>query len=477
MAFGCKNKYRHYDKPKQSIDNFLAMRFHNVGGASILCIFISLVALTREVNAQDFNGIALIKPFTHSKESDVSQAIIYDSYTTRPTFFTFEFNGIKQKFDTGLVAKFYNIPNPDKIPNVEQETDVRDIRLSIPRIEYVLNRFKLSEILKSALQNRLDSLHDCIKKFEANQIKKDGVWVDKNKYTAEVEKKKLERQLKEQEENRKLEEIRFRQNEEIRIANEIKAKKRIAVQGKLDSIKLEKIDFMDASINEVIDYLRTKSRQLDASSVESEKGIDIYLANPTNKDIPLLSCTMENASLGEVIIFVFSKQLGLLTEISDRGVIVSMPAAEPVAELSIEPAVEPVVNPEMLRRKKQILSNLDKEARQAEVEISQSLEDGVLGDIYSVEQYTERKTYRSQTLLGPGLARYVNEQQTRRILIAENVFILGITNMADGEKWSGKLWPAGTYTYTNLRNAQRTVRQWATSREEALIKLLMQNNR
>jgi hypothetical protein len=302
------------------------VRFNNIGGVSVLCIFISLIALTREVNAQEFNGIALIKPFSHSKETDVSQAIIYDSYTTRPTFFTFDFNGVKQKIDTGLVAKIYNIPNPDKITNIEQETDVSDIRLSIPRIEYVLNRFKLSENLESALKNRLDSLRYCIKSFDENQIKKNAVWIDKNKYTAEVERKKLERQLKEQEENKKLEEIRLRENEAKRVANEIKEKKRIVIQGKLDAIKFERIDFTDANINEVIDYLREKSKELDVSSVESEKGVNIILVNPENEDIDLTTCRMRNASLGEVINLLFSTNLGLLTQISESGIIVSMPA-------------------------------------------------------------------------------------------------------------------------------------------------------
>lgn len=303
------------------------MRFYKIGVVSLLCIlFITLVALTREVYAQDFNGIALIKPFSHSKETDVSQAIIYDSYTTRPTFFTFEFNGVKQKIDTGLVAKIYNIPNPDKVPNIEQENDITDIRLSIPRIEYVLNRFTLSGNLKSALENRLGSFRECIKNFDENQIKKDAVWIDRNKYTAEVERKKLEKQLKEQEENKKLEEIRLRQNEEKRIANEIKEKKRMVVQGKLDSIKFERIDFTDASINEVIDYLRKKSKELDVSSVESEKGVNIILINPENEDIDLTTCRMRDASLGEVINLLFSTNLGLFTQISESGVIVSMPA-------------------------------------------------------------------------------------------------------------------------------------------------------
>ena len=158
----------------------------------IIAVLLSTILSISNIKAEEFNGIALIKPFPHSKESDVSQAIIYDSYTTRPTFYSFVLNGIQKQVETGKVAKIYNIPNPDKIPNIEQETEVKERRLSSPRIEYVLSRFKLSENLESALKNRLDSLRYCIKNYDENQIKKDAVWIDKNKYTAEVERKKLE---------------------------------------------------------------------------------------------------------------------------------------------------------------------------------------------------------------------------------------------------------------------------------------------
>ena len=120
-------------------------------------------------------------------------------------------------------------------------------------------------------------------------------------------------------------------------------------------------------------------------------------------------------------------------------------------------------------RIRKILADFDTESKFVKVEIRQVVEDGVLGDAYCEEEYTERVTTRSEGLLGPGLAKTHNVTKTKTTLVGENIFISGITNAADGEAWSGKIWPAGTYSYTDLRNARRTVRRWSTSRDEAIV--------
>jgi hypothetical protein len=120
-------------------------------------------------------------------------------------------------------------------------------------------------------------------------------------------------------------------------------------------------------------------------------------------------------------------------------------------------------------RVRKILAEFDSQSKFVEVEIVQALENGVLGDAYCIEEYTEKVTTYSQGVAGPGLptTRYV--PRTRKTLVGENIFISGIINVADGERWSGKIWPAGIYTYTTIQNAKRTVRRWSSSREEAII--------
>lgn len=118
---------------------------------------------------------------------------------------------------------------------------------------------------------------------------------------------------------------------------------------------------------------------------------------------------------------------------------------------------------------RKMLAEIDTQSKFVKVEIRQVVEDGVLGDAYCEEEYTEKVTTRSEGLLGPGLAKTHYVTKTKTTLVGENLYISGITNAADGESWSGKIWPAGTYSYINLQNARRTVRRWSTSRDEAIM--------
>jgi len=126
-------------------------------------------------------------------------------------------------------------------------------------------------------------------------------------------------------------------------------------------------------------------------------------------------------------------------------------------------------------RIKKILAEFDTQSKFVRFEIRQVVEDGGLGDAYCEEEYTEQVTTRSQTLLGPGMSKTYNVTKTQTTLVGENIFISGISNAADGETWSGKIWPAGTYSYTNLQNARRTVRRWSSNRDEAIRLIQAQN--
>ena len=126
-------------------------------------LLLSLGALTREVKAQDFKGIALIKPYPHSKDTEITEAIMYDSHVVGPIQSTFELNQVKKVIESSRIVMVYTISNPDQILNIISETDLKDIKLSIPRIEYVLKQLKLSEKLITALNDRLTSLKICVK--------------------------------------------------------------------------------------------------------------------------------------------------------------------------------------------------------------------------------------------------------------------------------------------------------------------------
>jgi hypothetical protein len=49
------------------------------------------------------------------------------------------------------------------------------------------------------------------------------------------------------------------------------------------------------------------------------------------------------------------------------------------------------------------------------------------------------------------------------------VFILGLQDgYVDGDTWSGKLYPIGTYSYTTVQGAPKKIEKYTTSREMAL---------
>lgn len=197
-------------------------------------LLLSLGALTREVKAQDFKGIALIKPYPHSKDTEITEAIMYDSHLVGPIQSTFELNQVKKVIESSRIVKVYTISNPDQILNIISETDLKDIKLSIPRIEYVLKQLKLSEKLITALNDRLTSLKICVKNYGENQIRRDGIWLDKAKYLADENAKKERKILEDQrleklheEEKRKQEADAKKIAEEVRLKNEENEKQRL----------------------------------------------------------------------------------------------------------------------------------------------------------------------------------------------------------------------------------------------------------
>jgi hypothetical protein len=93
----------------------------------------------------------------------------------------------------------------------------------------------------------------------------------------------------------------------------------------------------------------------------------------------------------------------------------------------------------------------------ASVVISQVLPDGILGEgtffaDAGYKVHDEYGTREAGTFDGLGF-----------------IFVRTTTKgLADGETWSGKLWPAGIFRYGAVSGAGKTVRQYATSPEQAI---------
>jgi len=63
--------------------------------------------------------------------------------------------------------------------------------------------------------------------------------------------------------------------------------------------------------------------------------------------------------------------------------------------------------------------------------------------------------------------RYQNQRKARMVKYDEPVFIYGMTNMVDGQPFSGTVYPIPHYTYQSLIGAQKRVRAFATTKETA----------
>lgn len=77
-------------------------------------------------------------------------------------------------------------------------------------------------------------------------------------------------------------------------------KGRDSIVAKLKEIKLERIDFSGAALEEVIEYLRLRSRDLDPSG----KGVDFVLSLPADQPVPPVTLNLVNVPIEEVLRYV-----------------------------------------------------------------------------------------------------------------------------------------------------------------------------
>lgn len=103
-------------------------------------------------------------------------------------------------------------------------------------------------------------------------------------------------------------------------------------------------------------------------------------------------------------------------------------------------------------------------------EFIQVLDEGAIAKVWFVKQVTrEQRVEVPGTLLDTG-PRYKTQTVEGEELIPweDRVFIYGIpSNYVDGQTWSGRVFPAGTYSYTAVTGAAKKLRAVATSQELA----------
>ncbi|SKA94465.1 general secretion pathway protein D [Prosthecobacter debontii] len=90
---------------------------------------------------------------------------------------------------------------------------------------------------------------------------------------------------------------------------------REAIQEKLRTLRISQIDFSGAALNEVMEYLRVRSRDLDPTG----KGVDFVFSQSSDVSTPLISLNLRDVPIEEVLRYV-TKIAGLTYRVEDYAV-------------------------------------------------------------------------------------------------------------------------------------------------------------
>jgi hypothetical protein len=97
--------------------------------------------------------------------------------------------------------------------------------------------------------------------------------------------------------------------------------------------------------------------------------------------------------------------------------------------------------------------------------ISQVADDGVL---FRGSAYTTI-TSQSTTRVSDGTDSTTTTTKEKSLGGTGLIFIAGFTRgVVDGGSWTGRIWPAGTFSYESVGAGTKTIERWATTRELAL---------
>ena len=136
----------------------------------------------------------------------------------------------------------------------------------------------------------------------------------------------------------------------------------------------------------------------------------------------------------------------------------------------------------------EMMRTLDSIAVEVEAKLSQVLDDGSLAYITIIDTFVYTNTYTDtyagsresynpltggSTKMPSGSQGSVVRSKVETVYnsreMEEPVFIVGISGgYVDGDKWYGKIYPIGTYSYTTVRDAPKKVKKYTASRSAAL---------
>ncbi len=110
------------------------------------------------------------------------------------------------------------------------------------------------------------------------------------------------------------------------------------IKDKLSRIRIPLVEFENTSVEEAMDYIRLRSRELDPAAEESRKGISFIIRKPpihsddastldTDLDapphpIPTVTGRLENKSITEVLDFI-CEQAGCRWQITNHGILIA----------------------------------------------------------------------------------------------------------------------------------------------------------
>lgn len=138
------------------------------------------------MTVQETPGIALIKPQSWSKESDVT-VLEFTAYVDRRATGNaaagyYEFilpSGNKRQVDSSKVVRVIIYPDASRIVSLVESKDRDQIAASIKGMEDITIRFPAT---RSHLLSRLREIVAVIERYDAGEVKMDGQWVPRKTY-------------------------------------------------------------------------------------------------------------------------------------------------------------------------------------------------------------------------------------------------------------------------------------------------------
>lgn len=127
--------------------------------------------------------------------------------------------------------------------------------------------------------------------------------------------------------------------------------------------------------------------------------------------------------------------------------------------------VEAEANAATLKKSADSMKAFDRLSATVKVTVHQVVESGILCRIDTFSMWEEGRKPTMKALYGSTNPWGLERSGERNGMI----FLCGtFPTLADWDRWGGRIWPAGTYSYGSVGAGQLTIKRFATTREEAL---------